>query len=281
MSQELRRWFNANWTPEKYQAFLAGLDADTDSHVDFRVSETPCFFEEALADRMCESGIALLKQVVGNAEYQAVSERAIPEEYRVPHEAAEPMFVQVDYGVVRDEAGNLHPRLVEIQGFPSLYALQPLMAEHYKAAYGLPADLKYLLQNLSRDQYNALLRRAIVGEHDPENVILMEIDPELQKTRWISGRSNKKGKNCFMSPGDGACRSTGSTIGRLLTNWSGRGRRRRSPGQRIWMSNGPDIRTGISGFPSFRFRSCSTRRCRRRGSSIRWSGCRRIRRTGC
>lgn len=183
MSQELRRWFNANWTPGKYRAFLAGLDADTDSHVDFRVSETPCFFDEALADRMCASGIALLEQVVGNPSYHAASDPSIPAAYRVPNEAAQPMFVQVDYGVVRDPHGHLHPRLVEIQGFPSLYALQPLMAEHYKSAYGLPADLKYLLQNLSREQYNALLRRAIVGDHDPENVILMEIDPELQKTR--------------------------------------------------------------------------------------------------
>ena len=183
MSQELRRWFNANWTPEKYRRFLEGLDADTDSHVDFRVSETPCFFEEELAERMCESGISLLKQVVGNPEYHAISEQAIPAAYRVPREAAQPMFVQVDYGVVRDAQGNLLPRLVEIQGFPSLYGLQPLMAEHYKSAYGLPADIKYLLQNLSRDEYNALLRRAIVGGHDPENVILLEIDPERQKTR--------------------------------------------------------------------------------------------------
>lgn len=183
MSQALRDWFNSNWTPEKYRQFLAGLNADLGAPVEFRISETPCFFDEALASRMCEAGVALLGQLIGNPEYQEASEAAIPAEYRVPNEAAQPMFVQVDYGVVRDAQGNLQPRLVEIQGFPSLYGFQPLMAEHYKSAYGLDPNLKYLLNDLDRPRYNSLLGQAIVGKHDPENVILMEIDPVHQKTR--------------------------------------------------------------------------------------------------
>jgi len=182
MSQELRRWFNAHWTPAKYQQFLAAIDADLGDHVEFRISETPCFFDTALAERMCASGIDLLHQLT-NPAYQLASDRAVPDAYRVPNEAPHPMFIQVDYGLVRDAQGNLQPRLVEIQGFPSLYAFQPLMAEHYKSAYGLDPDLKYLLDGLDRPAYNALLRHAILGRHDPENVILMEIDPEKQKTR--------------------------------------------------------------------------------------------------
>ena len=182
MSQELRRWFNAHWTPEKYRQFLAGIDADLGDHVEFRVSETPCFFETALAERMCASGLNLLEQLTHPA-YMLASDRAVPAAYRVPNEAPHPMFVQVDYGLVRDERGDLQPRLVEIQGFPSLYGFQPLMAEHYKSAYGLDPHLKYLLGGLERPAYNAVLRNAILGGHDPENVILMEIDPARQKTR--------------------------------------------------------------------------------------------------
>jgi hypothetical protein len=131
---------------------------------------------------MCESGIELLHQVT-NPAYLLASERAVPPAYRVPDEPLHPIFVQVDYGLVRDAAGNLQPRLVEIQGFPSLYAFQPLMAEHYKRAYGLNPDLRYLLDGLDRPAYDAVLREAILGDHDPENVILMEIDPAHQKTR--------------------------------------------------------------------------------------------------
>src|SRR5258708_2383683 len=45
-----------------------------------------------------------------------------------------------------------------------------------------PRGLKYLLSGLDETSYRGLLRRAIVGAHDPENVILMEIHPWEQKT---------------------------------------------------------------------------------------------------
>jgi hypothetical protein len=182
MSEELRREFNANWTPEKYRALLDNLAADLGEPVQFRINETPCFFGQDLADRLCESGTALIEQIVHSDEYFRASDACIPAQYRVPNEAATPMFVQVDFGLIRDAAGKLEPRLVEIQGFPSLYGFQPALAEHYRRAYGLP-EMRYLMSRLERPRYDALLRKAIVGAHDPENVILMEVDPGHQKTR--------------------------------------------------------------------------------------------------
>ena len=76
----------------------------------------------------------------------------------------------------------MQPKLVELQAFPSLYAYQGPLAQAYIDAYGLDARLKYFLSGLEKDSYRELLRRAIVGGHDPENVILMEIHPQHQKT---------------------------------------------------------------------------------------------------
>jgi hypothetical protein len=92
------------------------------------------------------------------------------------------MFIQVDFGLVRDSDGNLQPKLVELQGFPSLYAYQAMLSQVYMEVYGLDSNLKYLLGGLNWEDYKKLLRRAIVGDHDPQNVILMEIDPLHQKT---------------------------------------------------------------------------------------------------
>jgi hypothetical protein len=101
------------------------------------------------------------------------------------------MFVQVDFGLVRGARGELQPKLVELQAFPSLYAYQGQLADAYVDVYGLGASgfrpppsarLKYLLSGLETSSYRELLRRAIVGAHDPENVILMEIHPQEQKT---------------------------------------------------------------------------------------------------
>src|SRR5207302_1085942 len=57
-----------------------------------------------------------------------------------------------------------------------------LLARTFLDVYGLDQGLRYLLSGLDSASYLALLRRAIVGSQDPENVILMEIDPLHQKT---------------------------------------------------------------------------------------------------
>jgi hypothetical protein len=185
MIPSLRQQFNHNFTPEKYQTFLRRIDQECGTHVQFRLSETPCFFPKELIDGMARDGEALIRQLVENPQYRAKSDEAVPAEFNVPNEASHPMFVQVDFGLIRDANGQLHPKLVELQAFPSLYAYQGPLADAYIDVYGLKPDsgrLKYLLSGLETDSYREFLRRAIVGSHDPENVILMEIDPAHQKT---------------------------------------------------------------------------------------------------
>jgi len=198
MIPSLRQQFNESFTPDKYQAFLRRVDEVSGTHVQFRLSETPCFFPKALIERMARDGQALIRQLVDNPAYLSKSDEAVPAEFKVPNEPDHPMFVQVDFGLVRDAAGELQPKLVELQAFPSLYAYQGPLAEAYVEAYGLAASgfrlsasggraqeagsLKYLLSGLETASYRELLRRAIVANHDPENVILMEIDPSQQKT---------------------------------------------------------------------------------------------------
>jgi len=125
----LREQFNANFAPEKYQAFLRRVDEACGTHVEFRLSETPCFFPKALIDRMARDGAELIRQLVDSPAYLSKSNEAVPTEFKVPNEPDHPMFVQVDFGLVRDAAGELQPKLVELQAFPSLYAYQGPLAE--------------------------------------------------------------------------------------------------------------------------------------------------------
>jgi hypothetical protein len=182
MIPSLRRQFNENFAPDKYRALLQRVDDACGTHVQFRLSETPCFFPKSLIDRMAADGQELIRQLVDNPSYRAKSDEAVPVEFKVPNEPPHPMFVQVDFGLVRDAHGELHPKLVELQAFPSLYAYQGPLAQAYMEVYGLDRGLQYLLSGLDTNSYRELLRRAIVGSHDPENVILMEIHPREQKT---------------------------------------------------------------------------------------------------
>jgi hypothetical protein len=174
-----RQWFNRNWSEAKYRRFLGLLEQRCGEPTPFRHSETPVFLPGALVDKMARYGSEMVEQLLADPEYERASRDAIPARFCVPNEAAEPLFVQADFGL--DAAGE--PRLVEIQGFPSLYSYQPVMAECYREAYGIDADLAMLPGGMSLPEYHRLLGEAIVGGHDPENVILLEIDPAHQKTR--------------------------------------------------------------------------------------------------
>jgi hypothetical protein len=183
MIPQFRQRFNAAFTPQKYAQFLARLQDACGTAVQFRNSETPCFFAKPLLDRAVECANELLQQLfVRNPEYQVNSLRSIPPEFNVPGETPHPLFVQADFGLARDANGELQPRLVEIQGFPSLYAYQETLARTYIESYGLDPRLRFLLSGLDLDAYRSLLRRAILGDHDAQNVILLEVNPDQQKT---------------------------------------------------------------------------------------------------
>jgi hypothetical protein len=182
MIPSLRQAFNSKYRAEKYPQLLSLLAERCGVAIGFRVSETPCFMPPALLKRMARDGKELVRQLVDNPEYHARSSESIPAEFKVPNETPHPMFIQVDFGLVRDAVGELQPKLVELQAFPSLYAYQPVLARTFMDVYGLDQGLQYLLGGLDSASYLKLLQRAIVGNEDPANVILMEIDPGHQKT---------------------------------------------------------------------------------------------------
>jgi hypothetical protein len=182
MISSLRLEFNRSFSPQKYQSFLSALDRRCGTHIKFRVAETPCFFPKALIEEMSQYGQELLAQLLNSPEYRRQSDGTIPAEYNVPNESERPMFVQVDFGLIRNSSGEIEPKLVELQAFPSLYAYQPALMQQYIESFGLDPNLGGFLSGLDADGYRRMLTRAIVADHAPENVILMEIDPFQQKT---------------------------------------------------------------------------------------------------
>ncbi|HTU47800.1 MAG TPA: hypothetical protein VMF91_22270 [Bryobacteraceae bacterium] len=186
MIPELRSRFNQHWTPELYAGFLRGIDETSGTHVGFRCSETPVFLPHELLDKMVRYGRELYGQLAQNTQYRAASEASIPAQFKVPNEAEHPLFVQADFGLVRLADGRLEPKLVEIQGFPSLYAFQPALAEGYQRSYRLNEitgeELTTFIGGLTKKSYRELLARVILGGHAPEQVILLEIEPYGQKT---------------------------------------------------------------------------------------------------
>jgi hypothetical protein len=179
---ELRAAFNARWTETAYRDLILRLEQRTGATLGFPISETPCFFPRALMDSLAATGVELLDQVLNSPDAMAEAEAVVPERYRGHSAEAIPTFAQVDFGLVRDASGNITPKLVELQAFASLYGFQLAMAEAYRDAFELPPSLDMFLDGLTRESYHRLVAKAIVGDHDPDEVVLMEIQPHQQKT---------------------------------------------------------------------------------------------------
>jgi hypothetical protein len=189
MIPALRRSFNANWTEQKYAEFGRLLRERVGVPIEFPVSETPCFLPHSLMTDLAAAGIELTRQAL-SGEAAGAAARVVPERFHGPHQGDVPVFTQVDFGLVRNARGTIEPKLVELQAFASLYAFQLALADSYAAAFHLDVGggtegppLQTHLDGLTRDRYLDLARRAIVGDHDPAEVVLMEIAPERQKTR--------------------------------------------------------------------------------------------------
>ena len=182
MHLQLRAQFNADFSPEKYAALLQCINETERWPADFRVSETPVFLTDEFTNEL--TGAA--NEIIGltrTAEFAAHARNAIPKGLEVPNESAHPHFLVVDFGicVIND---HLVPRLIELQAFPSLFGFQFLLLHCMRRAYpAIPGDWTSSFGGIRDEGYIDLLRQTILGKSKPENVVLLEIEPEKQKTR--------------------------------------------------------------------------------------------------
>jgi hypothetical protein len=179
---KLRAAFNADFAPEKYAALVRCVNETEKWPADFRISETPIFMTRdftAGVTRAANEIIALTR----TQEFARHAAPAVPKTLEVPNESAHPNFHVVDFAIC-DEGGQLVPRLIELQAFPSLFGFQLLLLSCMRSAFpAIPRNWTSSFGGIKDEAYLDLLRRTIIAESDPENVVLLDIEPEKQKTR--------------------------------------------------------------------------------------------------
>ena len=182
MDAEQRAKFNADFSPEKYAALVRCVNQTEKWPADFRVSETPIFLTREFTGEVTRAANEIV-DLVRTPAFVRSSASAIPAGLEVPGESAHPNFIVVDFGICRD-GNRIVPRLIELQGFPSLFGFQFLVLHCLRKAYpAIPRDWTSSFGGMKDDAYVDILRRTIIADAKPENVILLEIEPEKQKTR--------------------------------------------------------------------------------------------------
>jgi len=182
MIPSIRKEYNNTFTKEKYEAFLKELQDAHPNTLEFRVAETPVFvpkdFTEKLLD-VCDHII----DVITLPEFKELTKNAIPKNLQVPNENEHSHFIAFDFGICINEAGEYEPQLIEMQGFPSLFAYEVLLDDVFRKHFKVPDNFECYLGGFNRETYLQELKEIIIGNHHPENVILLEVFPRQQKTR--------------------------------------------------------------------------------------------------
>jgi len=182
MIPELREEFNNNFTEKKYEEFLKDLNSKHPGDIVFRVAETPVFVPKDFTDKMigaCETIVDFRK----DPGFKKLTERSIPASENVPGENDHSHFIAFDFGVCENEKGKLEPQLIEMQGFPTIFAFQAYYPQILEKHFNIPGNYSDYLNGYNVDTYVQLLKEIVLGNHNPENVILLEIKPHEQKTR--------------------------------------------------------------------------------------------------
>lgn len=184
MDPHFRALFNAQFSPAIYDSYVRDLSQRCGCEFDFRLAETPVFLPDDFKARVSDAATAIIDQL-SHPETLAEMKAAIPDRWNVPGMDALPNFAQVDFAVVR-ENGTLVPKLIELQGFPSLTSMQVIQRDAWRDALrgmdGLDRDWSCWFSGMDRERFLDLARRTIVGAHDPAEVVLLDIDPPRQKT---------------------------------------------------------------------------------------------------
>jgi hypothetical protein len=182
MVPELREQFNKNFTLEKFEAFLKDLDNKHPGAIVFRIAETPIFIPKDFTEKMlwaCESIIDLIT----DPGFKKLTDRSIPPGESVPNENAHAHCIVFDFGICEDGNGGFEPQLIEMQGFPSLFGFQIYYPQVIEKHFQIPANFSHYLNGYNDETYLQFLKELIIGNHNVENVILLEIKPHEQKTR--------------------------------------------------------------------------------------------------
>ncbi|MEW6195681.1 MAG: hypothetical protein AB1521_11060 [Bacteroidota bacterium] len=182
MIPEIRQKFNSEFSEENYYKYIREIWKWTNGNEDFRICETPLFIDRLLTKKLLEA-VESITTYLQSEKFYTKSRSAVPQDFYVPNEESHPLFLQIDFAITKNKDDEYEPKLIELQGFPSLYAFQCELDIMNRKYFRIPEGFGSYFNQLDNNTYIDYFKHAVIKNHNPENVILLEIEPDKQKTR--------------------------------------------------------------------------------------------------
>ena len=193
MIASIRQKFNTAFTEQSHQNYLAALNTAFPGALDFSVAETPIFINKDFTEKMLATG-DYVNQVIQSDQFNSITEPSLKNIPHFPKETPLPKCIVMDFAITTNEQNELVPALIELQGFPSLFAYEILQDECIRKTYAIPAGYSPYLNDYTKEKYLAHLETTLKGNSILDNsknsitdsakhTVLLEILPHQQKTR--------------------------------------------------------------------------------------------------
>ena len=207
MIASIRQKFNAAFTEEAYQNYLAFLNTPFPGALDFSVAETPIFIDKNFIEKLLATG-DYVNQVIQSNSFKSITEPSLKNVPLFPNESALPQCIVMDFALAMNEHNELVPALIELQGFPSLFAYEILQDECLRKTYTIPEGYSPYLNGYTKEKYMLHLETILKADrfidykmnldtnnrnvsdstkdtlkHSNKHTVLLEILPHQQKTR--------------------------------------------------------------------------------------------------
>ena len=193
MIASIRQKFNTAFTEEVYQNYLAALNTPFPGALDFSVAETPIFIDKVFIQKVLSTG-DYVNQVIQSDQFNSITEPSLKNIPHFPNETALPQCIVMDFAIAINEQNELVPALIELQGFPSLFAYEVLQDECIRKTYTIPAGYSPYLNGYTKEKYMHHLETILKGDilidkdldtlkNSHKHTVLLEILPHQQKTR--------------------------------------------------------------------------------------------------
>ncbi len=181
MNQHYRKVFNAQFSEEKYDQLIDSITNDFDYRPTFRIGETPFFIPNELKAQLLQ-GCQEVIDFIQKPDFKALTDKALELNRKVPNEDQHTTFLAIDFGICEDN-GKIIPKLIEVQGFPSLFNFQNELSKKFVNHYPFLSELTPFLSGFNHETYLELMEEVLLNHHPKEQVILLEIEPEKQNTK--------------------------------------------------------------------------------------------------
>jgi hypothetical protein len=179
--EDIRKSYNSNFTNEKYQNFLKSVNDELPTPIGFRLAESPLFLSDDFRDRLINAGSHIIDFIL-RPDFKQLTEKTIPDKWRCANENTHPHIITMDFGIWKDTDGKIVPRLIELQGFPSLHAFQAFLGDAYRSNFDIPDNRTIYFNGFDETRYLNLLKEVIIGPYRPDEVVIMDVHPHNQHT---------------------------------------------------------------------------------------------------